>query len=331
MKNEFKNKTILVTGGTGTVGMELVKQIFSFKPKQVRVLSRDETKQSDLREFLNRPGNLRLLIGDVRDRDRLDTAFKEVDVVLHAAALKHVSHCEYNPFEAVKTNIIGSQNVIDMAVKHKVKKVIGISTDKAVNPVNVMGASKLMMEKLFTNANYSFGKINTKFSCVRFGNIAWARGSVLPLWRQQAETKKTIGITDKAMTRFFISNEQAIKLVLRAVELTQGGEIFILKMPSIKIEDLARIFIKKYFPGKKINMKIINNLAGEKKYEDLLDKQDKYKQIFENKEMFVIVPDIFIINGKRPPRKYPGFNKAGDIINYSSPDCVNVDKIRKII
>jgi len=332
MEKEFRNKTILVTGGTGSIGSELVAQLLKFKPKQIRVLSRDESKQYYLQERLNYPKNLRLLIGDIRDKERLDLALRNVDIVFHAAALKHVPFCEYNPFETVKTNILGSQNIIDAALKYGVKKVVAISTDKAANPDNIMGTSKLMMEKLFINANYYTGKAETKFSCVRFGNVAWARGSVLPLWKNQAERKKTIHVTDKEMTRFLMTIDNAAKLVLKAAQLSHGGEIFILKMPAIKLADLANLFIKKHFPGQKIKIKVIGLRPGEKIHEELFGGNDQYKQILENKEMLIIVPNIEIYHLTRPLEPYPGFQKRNASSgSYSSKDSIDIKKIKKIV
>lgn len=331
MEKEFKGKIVLVTGGTGTIGGELVRQILTYKPKQLRVFSRDESRQYHLQESLGKSDNLRFLIGDIRDRDRLDLALKGVDIVLHAAAMKHVSHCEYNPYEAVKTNIIGSQNVIDFAIKHKVKKVIGISTDKAANPTNVLGTSKLMMEKLFTNANYAYGKIETVFSCVRFGNIAWSNGSVLPLWKEQAKKDRAIQVTEKDMTRFIISKEQAIGLVLRAVHLAQGGEIFVLKMPAIKLIDLAELFIKKYYPETKIAIRVTGNRGREKKHEDLFDIQDMYKKVFSDKDMFIIVPDINLPKPLKEIKVYKNFKEIKTVENYSSIDMLNEKAVEKII
>jgi FlaA1/EpsC-like NDP-sugar epimerase len=291
MEKEFRNKTILVTGGTGSIGSEIVTELLKCKPAQVRVFSRNDSKQYHLLERLGHPANLRLLIGDIRDRERLDLAFQGVDIVFHAAALKHVSLCEYNPFEAVQTNIVGSQNVINVALKNKVKKVIGISTDKAANPTNIMGTSKLMMEKLFVNTNlFSTGK--TKFSCVRFGNVAWADASVLPLWKHQASTTGQINLTNGLMTRFIMSVNQAVTLTLRAATLTQGGEIFIFKMPSIMIGELANIFINKYFPQQKIKINLIGTRAGEKMHEDLIGPRENCEAILANKEMIILIPKV---------------------------------------
>lgn len=331
MIKHFQDKIILVTGGTGSIGSELVKQLLKYNPKQLRILSRDESKQYYLMEQINHPKNVRFFIGDIRDKDRLDFAFQDVDIVFHAAAMKHVPLCEYNPFEAVKTNIVGSQNVIDVALKHNVDIVVGISTDKAANPGNVMGTSKLMMEKLLINANFYRGWARTKFCCVRFGNVAWARGSVLPLWKRSVEKNKMIKVTNEKMTRFFMSIPQAINLVLQTAVIAHGSEIFILKMPSIKIIDLAKLFLKKYYPGKKIKIENIGNRAGEKTHEDLYTPNFKPKAIFENKEMYIIIPELDIIDLKQPERQYKGFTKKSSIKEYCSDKSIDIKKIKEVI
>lgn len=331
MFNGFKDKTILVTGGTGTIGSEIVRQALLAGAKQVRVLSRDDTKQYYLQEKLGYPENLRLLIGDIRDKARLDLACRGCDIIFHAAALKHVSLSEYNPFEAVQTNVVGSQNVIESALKNNVDKVIGISTDKAVNPVNVMGTTKLLMEKLFVNANYYKGNSPTKFSCVRFGNVVWARGSVLPIWATTAKKQGVVRITSPEMSRFLMSQQQAVSLVLKAALLSQGGEIFILKMPSCKLGQLCDLFLEKYFKGQNIKKEVIGERAGEKMYEDLFDKNDKYKQILENQEMFIIVPDLPISNLKINIKNYPGFDEIKNPQSYSSEKENGLEKIKEII
>lgn len=332
MMNEFRNKTILVTGGTGTIGAKLVESLLKAGPKQIRVFSRDESKQYDLLEHLRHAPKLRLLIGDIRDEKRLELALQGVDIVFHAAALKHVPFCEYNPFETVKTNIIGSQNVIDAALKNKVGKVVAISTDKVVNPIGIMGVSKLMMEKLFINANYYKGDAVTKFSCVRFGNVTWARGSVLNLWKNQAAKNGRIEITDKQMTRFLMSQDDAVNLVFEAARLMKGGEIFVFKMPAIKIPQLAQLFLQKYFPGKKINLKVVGKRAGEKLHEELLGANEGAAEIFEDKKMFIIRPQIPIYGLKnRETQNYPGFRQSKRPGSYSSKDYLAVQKIKKII
>ena len=332
MDSIFKDKIILVTGGTGSIGSETVRQILPYQPKQVRVFSRNDSKQYDLLEKLNHPANLRLFIGDIRDRDRLDLAFQNVDIVFHAAALKHVPICEYNPFEAVKTNIVGSQNVIDTALRHNVKKIIGISTDKAANPTNVMGTSKLMMEKLFTNTNF-FSTGKTMLSCVRFGNVAWATSSVLPIWKEQASRHGHINVTHRSMTRFMMSINQAVGLTLKAAELTLGGEIFILKMPSIKINDLAKMFIKKYHPDQSIKIKLTNSRPGEKMHEDLLTPMEDYGTILENGEMFILFPKSPVLVRDFEPKliNYPGFKSARSMRQYSSDKKIDNKQVYKII
>lgn len=331
MVNEFKNKIILITGGTGSIGSELVTQLLKYKPKQIRVFSRNESRQYYLLEKLEHPQNVRALIGDVRDKDRLNFAMKGVDIVFHAAALKHVQFCEYNPHEAVKTNIIGSQNVIDTALQNGVKKVIAISTDKAANPHNVMGVSKLMMEKLFINTNYFVPQKGTKFSCVRFGNVSWSEGSVLHLWKNQAERKGVIDLMNKDMTRFFMSTEQAVMLTLKAAELAKGGEVFILKMPSIRIADLAKLFIKKHFPVKNIKINEIGSRVGEKIHEDLLGGSDSAKKVMANDAMFILVPNTNVYNFKQDIFSYKGFRQIDNKDNYSSEHNLKPNEIAKII
>lgn len=331
--NTLQNKIVLVTGGTGTIGSELVRQLLKYRPKQIRVLSRDQNKQYRLAEEMRHQPSIRLFIGDIRDKERLDLAFEKVDVVFHTAALKHVPSCEYNPFEAVKTNIIGSQNVIDVARKHKVKKVIGISTDKAVNPNSIMGASKLMMERLFVNANQYMTQLGTKFACVRFGNVAWANGSVLPIWAKQIEKGNEITVTNQNMTRFLMSTDQAISLVLEASQITKGGEIFILKMPAIKLCDLGKIFAEKYAPNKKIKISYIGSRAGEKEHEELIDASDLGRNIFENDKMLIIAPPQPVYFNKKEIRSYHGFTKVKNptSLALSSLDSLDTNAVKKFI
>lgn len=334
MDNFFKDKIILVTGGTGSIGSALVRQLLKYQPKQIRIFSRNDSKQYHLLENLGHPKNLRALIGDIRDLPRLDLAFENVNIVFHAAALKHVSFSEYNPLEAVKTNILGSQNVIDAAFKNKVEKVIAISTDKAAHPGNVMGLTKLMMEKLMTNTTY-FSEGKTKLSCVRFGNVAWSEASVLPLWKKQAERYQKIDLTDREATRFFMSIDQAVKLVLKAGELSQGGEVFILKMPSIKMAELANVFIKKHFANKKVKVKIISKRLGDKTHENLFDFNDNQKLVLENKEMFVILPNESrqknnLYEARSKTSAYQGFEPV-QTATYSSQEQINQKLIEKLV
>ena len=337
MQNQFKNKIILVTGGTGSIGSEIVRQLLKFQPKQVRILSRNDSRQHTLFEDLGHPNNVRMFIGDIRDKDRLDLAFQNVDIIFHAAALKHVSLCEYNPFETVKTNIIGSQNVIETALKHKVKKIIAISTDKAAEPANIMGISKLMMEKLFINTNlFSYGQ-NTLLSCVRFGNVAWTESSVLPVWDQQVKDTGVIRLTDGEMTRFMMSLQQAVSLVLKAAELTQGGEVFILKMPSVKIKHLAKMFLEKYHPEKKVTLAVTGNRPGDKIHEKLINNEEKNGYIYANEKMLIVIPLLNTYNKKQltSNRLYSGFKLVSDtkaiMASNSSENSIDHRKIAELI
>ncbi len=331
---DFKDKVVLITGGTGSIGTELVRQVLKYEPTRVKIYSRDENKQYELMEALGHPQNLNLLIGDIKDKERLIFALKGVDIVLHAAAMKHVAIGEYNPFEVVKTNIIGSQNVIDAAIAQKVKKVIGISTDKAVNPTSVLGVSKLMMEKLFINANNYTKKDETKFACVRFGNIAWSRGSVLPSWKAHAEKDKVIKLTNKEMTRFFMSKEEAIELVLKATALTQGGELFTFQMHAISLSELAKLFLEKYYQGQDIAIEVVGARQGEKLHEELFDAADLAKQVFTDGQLFILIPH-FRLPGladiAEENKHYPGFTQVKQVQNVSSAGAIDVDKIKSII
>ncbi len=263
----FSNKKILVTGGTGSIGSEIVRQLLKFEIKQIRIFSRDESKQYFLEEELRSKfevgDRLKFLLGDIRDKDRLDIAFEDIDIVFHAAALKHVLACESNPFEAVKTNVIGTQNVIDMAIKHSVEKLIAISTDKAVNPNTVMGTTKLLAERLVTSAREYSGE-KPQFAVVRFGNVLNSNGSVIPIWIKQIKRGGPITVTDKRMTRFFMSIPEAVNLVFTAASIMHGEEVFVLKMPEVNILQLAKKIIKEHANGAKIKIKFIGIRKREK-------------------------------------------------------------------
>lgn len=246
MKDIFNDKAILVTGGTGSIGSEIVRQILECSPRVIRVYSRDETKQLELQKEIGIKKNVRFLLGDIRDKERLQKAIEDIDFVFHVAALKHVPACEYNPFEAVKTNVLGTQNLIEVALAENVEKFISISTDKAVNPMSTMGATKLLSERLIQSASQYRGKKRTLFSCVRFGNVLASRGSIIPMLLYQIRSGNSITITDKRMTRFLMSIPQAVRLVIKSIEIAKGGEIFILKMPTVRIIDLIRVFIEEF-------------------------------------------------------------------------------------
>lgn len=290
----FRNKIILVTGGTGSIGSEIVRQLLKYHPKKIRIYSRDETSQFYLQtELEKKRGNkeiLRFLIGDIRDQKRLIRAMEDVDIVFHTAALKHVPYCERNPFEAVKTNVIGAQNVIDSALACGVKKVVAISSDKAVYPNTLMGVTKLLMERMITSVwNYS-GMSKTRFSVVRFGNVLESRGSVLPLWRAQIEAGESVTVTDKKMKRFFMSIPDAVNLVFLATTLMKGGETFILKMEEKNIYELAMETIAKYGKDRKVKVKITGAREREKFEEKLFTDEERFSLIDCN-PFYVLLPN----------------------------------------
>ena len=314
MRQFIEGKTILVTGGTGSIGSEIVRQVLEFDPKMVRVMSRTEHMQYALMQQLGRLPNLVCFIGDVRSPERLNRAAVEADVIFHVAAMKHVPICEFNPFEAVETNVIGAQNVVNAAISNRVKQVIAISTDKAVNPMNVMGGTKLLAEKLFTSAHHYAGVSGTKFACVRFGNVLGSRGSVIPAWLDQIAKGQPMTLTHPDMTRFFLSIPQAVNLVFKAMRRMVGGEIFILKMPVLRMGDLAESIIDWFAPlyGRdpvSVERKVVGIRAGEKMYE-LLMSEDEAAIALEVEEMFIIPPHIEIPHRGVIRRTYEGAKPA---------------------
>jgi UDP-N-acetylglucosamine 4,6-dehydratase len=281
----FEGKTILVTGGTGSFGRRFVEMVLAeYQPKKLIVFSRDELKQHEMRLKYPDTGNspVRYFIGDVRDRDRLNRAFYGVDIVVHAAALKQVPSCEYNPFEAVQTNILGAKNVIDAAIDNGVQRVLALSTDKAVNPVNLYGATKQVAEKLFVQGNSYVGRRLTRLACVRYGNVMGSRGSVIPLFQEQRR-KGVLTITDKRMTRFWITLDQVVRFVVRCADLAMGGEIFVPKIPSMRITDLAEAVA----PGCRVEVTGIR--PGEKLHEMLIS-ADEARNAVEFDDMYVVQP-----------------------------------------
>jgi len=309
----FRNKNVLVTGGAGSVGQELVWKILKHQPKVVRVLDIDESRQFEFQQKLKKFENVRFLLGDIRDKERLRYAVEDIDILFHAAALKHVESCEYNPFEAVKTNVMGTQNVIDVAIEESVEKVIFTSSDKAVNPTNVMGATKLLCERLITAANYYKGAREIAFSSVRFGNVMGSRGSVAPLFKEQIQAGGPITVTDPNMTRFVMSMSRALELLIKATEMMQGGEVFIFKMPAVKVSDFAKTMIESFAPkygyaSENIKIKVTGSKPGEKMYEELMT-EDESKRALETKDMFIVLPEMkellskkFIYLGSKPAR-----------------------------
>lgn len=338
MKNLFKGKNILVTGGTGSIGSQIVRQLLPYKPKTIRVYSRDEFKQYEMmREFAGHR-SLRYLVGDVRDKTRLGIALQAVDIVFHAAALKQVPSCEYNPFEAVKTNVIGTQNLIEMAIERNVAQVVGISTDKSVGTFSTMGATKLLAERLMVDANFHKGPAPTIFSCVRFGNVMGSRGSVLPLFKEQIAAGGPVTVTDANMLRFMMSIPEAADLVLQTAGLARGGDVFILKMPVLKMQDLAEVMIENLAgrSGHKpqdIRIEIIGTRVGEKMVEDLISEEEA-ASVLETKDLFIIpmMIDVPNLDKSKLVRVYPGA-KPVRISSYSSKDQKPVTKaeIKKLL
>ena len=328
-QNIIDNKTILITGGTGSFGKSFVKYLLdNFKPKKVIVFSRDELKQSQMEdEIKDNTDRLRFFLGDVRDLQRLERAFHGVDIIIHAAALKQVPTIEYNPFEAVKTNIIGTQNVIDAAIDQNVEKAILISTDKAAEPANLYGSTKLCAEKLFVSGNsYAGGK--TKFSCVRYGNVIASRGSIVEILLKNKNAEK-VYLTDERMTRFWITLQKSFALVLFALENMTGGEIFIPKIPTMKLVDLFDCLA----PNAK--KEIIGVRPGEKLYESLLTKEES-RHAVELDQYFVILPEHK--GSPRIPQRCQHFieigGKLSDDFSYDSnnnKECLSKEEFMKII
>jgi len=292
----FQDKSILVTGGVGSIGRILVEKINEEDPHVIRIFDNNETGLYDLYNKLN-SNKIRPLIGDIRDKERISRALEGIDIVFHASALKHVPLCEYNPFDAIKTNILGTQNIMDAALDHDIDKVILISTDKAANPTNVMGATKLLAERLTVSMNYFRGKRSTAFSCVRFGNVLNTRGSVIPLFKNQIAAGGPVTLTDPSMTRFMMTISKSIDLVFKATSLAKGGEIFILKMPSLKVKDLAEVMIEELAPTfgykpENVEIKNVGKRPGEKIYEDLMTAYEA-EYAYESEDMFMILPESF--------------------------------------
>jgi UDP-N-acetylglucosamine 4,6-dehydratase len=283
---DWKNLNILVTGGTGSFGKKFTEiMLREYHPKKLIIFSRDELKQHEMRQIYDDSlpdSSIRYFIGDVRDKDRLHRAMNGVDIVVHAAALKQVPACEYNPFEAIQTNIIGAKNVIDAAIDCRVKKAIMVSTDKAVNPINLYGATKLCAEKMFIQGNSYSGAGGPRFSCSRYGNVVGSRGSVIPLFLKQRQNR-TITITDERMTRFWITLEQGVRFVIRCIEMMHGGEVFVPKIPSMRILDLAKAI------APDCNTEIIGIRPGEKVHESLIS-EDEARNTLEFDDMYLIQP-----------------------------------------
>ena len=318
----FRDRTILVTGGTGSIGSVVVERLLAEKPRAVRVLSRDDSKQFELSERLRHEPALRMLIGDVRDRDRIRRAMRGVDLVVHAAAMKHVPACEFNPFEAVETNVGGTQNVVEAAIDADVERVLTVSTDKAVDPSNVMGATKLLSERLMSAAETYKGPARTRFAASRFGNVLGSRGSLVPLILNQVSRGGPVTVTDAEMTRYVMPISEAVRLCLVAIERTDGGEVFILKMPRARVGDLVEVLVEAYAPrfgyrADEIAVEVIGPRAGERQHEFLMtaDEAERAEEL----------PDMWVV---RPPRA--GARPAAGP-RRAEPDPVGRAELRELL
>jgi len=330
MSKVFTGKIILITGGTGSFGSFIVKNIIKDKPKQVIIFSRDEDKQyslqHELREFNKR---LRFVIGDVRDKDSLKKAMRDgVDIVIHAAALKQIPSTEYNILEAVRTNVLGAQNVVDACLENGVKKALSISTDKAVEPINVMGLSKALQERIFTLGNKQVGSSKTKFASVRYGNVVASRGSVVPLFKKQIDIGGPVTVTDKRMTRFILTLSEAIKLVFDAIRDMVGGEVFVPKIKPIKIYDLAQLMVTELKPKNKRIVEV-GIRPGEKLHETLISPIESLRTV-KKKDYYIVLPQIELdeigFTYKIPTYKKKEFRYSSDKDPY-----MTMFKMRRIL
>lgn len=328
----LNNKSILITGGTGSFGKKFTERILAeYDPKKVVIYSRDEYKQDVMRKkfadkYPDKIHKLRFFIGDVRDKDRLYRAFKDIDYVIHAAAMKQVPACEYNPFEAIKTNIHGAQNIVDAAIDCNVEKVVALSTDKAVNPINLYGGTKLVSDKLFISANaYSAGH-GTVFSVVRYGNVSGSRGSVIPFFESLiSEGKKALPITDTRMTRFWITLDEGVDLVFKALQESKGGETYISKIPSFKITDLAFSMLDN------ADINEIGIREGEKLHEVMITKDDS-RMTYEYEKHYIIYPHFDWWNSQN--HMTPGGKQVEEGFEYNSEtnkEWLSVTELRQVL
>lgn len=317
----INDKTILVTGGTGSFGKKFISRVLQEDVKKVIVFSRDELKQYEMAQEYE-DDRLRFFIGDVRDKERLQRAFDGVDIVIHAAAMKHVGACEYNPFEAVKTNIYGAQNIVEAAIDRGVQKVIALSTDKAAAPINLYGATKLASDKLFIAANSYVGKKDTRFAVVRYGNVVGSRGSVIPLFKRLRDSGR-LPITDERMTRFWITLDQGVQFVLDSLNRMHGGEIFIPKIPSMRITDLANAI------APECEIDVIGIRSGEKLHEVMITEDDA-RLTLEFDDYYIIQPDFSWWGRKM----IEGGKKVEDGFRYSSEtneEWLSVENLQQLI
>lgn len=320
----FEGKKILITGGTGSLGQALTQRLLEEKVERIRIFSRNEEKQISMEHKFD-DNRLRFFLGDINDLERLKRALEDIDIVFHTAALKHVPKIEYNPFEAIKTNVIGSQNVIDACLHENVEKAIAIGTDKAVSPLNTYGATKLLMEKLFVTANnyVNPAKHKTKFISVRYGNVFGSSGSVIPRFIEQIKKKQKITITDPQMTRFSITMNEALDFILNATNSGKGSEIFVPKMRAYNIMDLKDALVDLFGD---YGDEIIGIRPGEKLHEILIS-EDEIRQSWEYNEMYLITNPLYpLFHANKINETYVGIKKVENIKNYSS---ATADKIPK--
>jgi UDP-N-acetylglucosamine 4,6-dehydratase len=315
---------LLITGGTGSLGKALTKEILdNHDVRRLVIFSRDELKQLEMRRLFNDDPRLRFFIGDIRDSKRLLRAFHKVDYVIHAAALKQVDTAEYNPFEYVETNVRGSQNVIDAAIDSGVKKVVALSTDKASSPINLYGATKLCADRLFISGNHYAAAYDTRFCVVRYGNVSGSRGSIVPIWRQLAAEGKSLGVTDNRMTRFWITLPRAVKFVLDSFELMSGGELYVPKIPSIRITDLAEA-IAPGAPTHEIGIR-----PGEKLHEEMIALDDA-RRTLDIGSRYVVQPHLAGW-GYTPPAAGTAVDKEFSFQSNTNTEWLSVDDIRGLL
>jgi len=323
----FAGKRVLVTGGTGSFGHQIVDRLLEENPAEIRIFSRDEDKQVRMSEEYGmghqypRKSALNFVIGDVRNQHSVREAVRGIDIIFHAAALKQVPLCEYHVWEAVQTNVLGAQNVVLAALEENVEKVIAVSTDKAVKPVNAMGMTKSIQEKLFTAANFHKSGKRTVFLCVRYGNVVGSRGSVIPLFKRQIEAGGPITITDPRMTRFMLTLPQAIELVFQAVTKGKGGETFVLKIPAALVTDVAEVMMESLSPGKKLPVDIVGVRPGEKIHEVLVSEAEAVRTI-RDENTYVILPQI----GLEETRSFYEQKSFVSFSEYSSDAAQRLDK-----
>lgn len=275
---------MLITGGTGSLGKAITKKLLSTEVGAIRIFSREEWKQVEMQSNFQ-DKRMRFLVGDIRDKERLHRAMENIDIVIHAAALKHVPIAEYNPFEAIKTNVNGTQNVVDVCLDSNVETVIGIGTDKAVSPLNTYGATKLLMERIIISANYHKGSHKTKFLCVRYGNVLGSRGSIIPTFLDYVKNRKTFSITDPTMTRFNITMDEALNVIWRGIQYGKGGEIFVPKLKAYKLGELINVMQK--LTNNKIKTNITRPRQGEKYHESLIS-SDELRTVFESEKDYIL-------------------------------------------